>query len=289
MSDLDRFGAWAARATPGAPTAAGIRLLRFFVRPFVRVMFRPVASGWEKFPEGPCLIVANHSGGGVADVLCFAWLWLARFALGRPVTGMAHPLAFGIPIVAFFLRSFGACASTYEQAQAALARGVSVLVFPGGDHEAFRPLWQASRVDFAGRRGYLRIARRSWVPVVPLGIRGSHFTNPILWRSRALPCLLLAPRLAGLKRLPVTILWLAGLALVAWRLAPEHRAAAIAAGLAWTYFPFTHFTPWVPWKVRLRFGEPLRPEELFATRDESAPLDAAAERVEGAVQALVRA
>jgi 1-acyl-sn-glycerol-3-phosphate acyltransferase len=55
-----------------------------------------------------------------------------------------------------------------------------VLIFPGGDHEAFRPVWQAYRVDMANRKGFLRIARRAWVPIVPLGIRGSQFALPIL-------------------------------------------------------------------------------------------------------------
>jgi 1-acyl-sn-glycerol-3-phosphate acyltransferase len=89
-----------------------------------------------------------------------------------------------------------------------------------------RPLWQYDRVDFGGRVGFLRIAREAGVPVVPLGIRGGHLTAPILFRSRALATLLVAPRLIGQKRRGVSLLGLlVAVAIMAAGPASELRAA----------------------------------------------------------------
>lgn len=257
------LGARARPGVPGRPTALGRLLLRT-VGLLARLLWPTRLAGAERLADDrPVLVVANHSGGGVVEVLA-----LARALLDRPggpprLTGMAHPIAFFIPGVAQLLRSLGAIPSTYEHALAALRDGVSVLVFPGGDHDAFRPIWQAGRVDFHGRQGFLRLARAAGVPIVPLGIWGSHFTLPILWRSGLLPFLGVVPRLAGLKRLPITITWLLGagaILLGAWdgRL-PAWAAPPLLA--AWTTLPL-YLVPFVPWPIRMRLAAPIEQAAL---------------------------
>ncbi|MCO5168904.1 MAG: acyltransferase family protein [Planctomycetes bacterium] len=281
--------AWlAARARVGAPgrSSAGARRLVRLLGPLTRLLFRPVARGWERLPrDRPCLVVANHSGGGVVDVLCLAHLALEHDPDPR-LTGMAHPVAFHVPAVAWLLRGLGAVPSSYEHARKALDEGLPVLVFPGGDHEAFRPLWHARRVDFAGRRGFLRLARAAGVPIVPVGIWGTHLTQPILWRSGLLPWLSLLPRGLGIKRLPVTVPWLAGLVAIAALLGPHASPWATAgAALLWSNFLPVFFLPLVPWPVRVCVGPPLAPEDLFEGDDDR--LDEPYARVVAAVQAAV--
>ncbi len=138
---LDRLATGARHGTPGRPTGTMTWLLGRVLGPVLRVAFRPSISGAGHVPpDRSVLIVANHSGSGVAEVLALALLVLDGRVTARPLTGLAHPLAFRIPGVAWCLRGLGAVPSTYEAADAALAEGVSVIVFPGGDHEAFRPL-----------------------------------------------------------------------------------------------------------------------------------------------------
>ncbi len=281
--------AWlAARARTGAPGAPSraVRWLLESLGPLTRLFFRPRLQGWERLPgDRPVLVVANHSGSGIADVLCLATLALERDPLPR-LTGMAHPVAFWVPGVRWFLRQVGAIPSTYDHAGRALGDGVSVLVFPGGDHEAFRPLWQAGRVDFNGRKGFLRLARAAGVSIVPLGIWGTHFTQPILWRSGLLAWFGLLPRAAGVKRLPVTLPWLAGLVAIA-TLAPGEVGPAGAVGLVslWTASTVPFFLPLLPWPVRMTLGAPLAPEDLF--HDDDPDLERAYARVVGEVQAAV--
>ena len=42
-----------------------------------------------------------------------------------------------------------------------------MLVYPGGDYEVHRPSWERNRVDFGGRKGFIRLAIEQDVPIVP--------------------------------------------------------------------------------------------------------------------------
>ncbi len=275
-------------STPGVVTPRARALIRRVARPWVRLCFRPTLTGLEHLPaQGPYLLVANHSAGlAMAEIISLMVVWTQAAGEARPLAGFAHPLGLRIWPASAILAGVGAVPSTYEAARAALLAGVPLLVFPGGDHEAMRPVWQAHRVDFGGRRGFLRIARELNVPIVPLGIRGSHFTVPILWRSRhLLPWGLLLPRLLGVKRWPLTAVGLTGLALLllgpaaSWSL-----PAQLLAGAAWLTSPFVCL-PIVPASIRFRIGPALTPEALFSADDPD--LTRALEHVEAAVQRLV--
>jgi len=280
-SALDRWADRARLGRTGHLSTPMAFLMRWLVTPWARLWFRPHLDGWEHLPDGPFLLVSNHSGGAGGELFCLAALWYARFGRAeRPITGLALPSAFFFPVVAWALRGFGAIPATYHHAHGALRDGVPVLVFPGGAHEAIRPVWRARQVDFGGRQGYLRIAADAHVPIVPMAIWGSHFASPILWRSRVLPWLLIAPRVFGLKTWPLSVLGLAGCAaILASTLWIPWWAALVLAG-AWLASPFP-LLPWLPWRVRVRIGTPILPD------DTPAHLDATAARVQTAVQDLL--
>lgn len=264
-----------------------VGLLRGFVRPLARVLFRPTLEGTEHLPaSGPFLLVANHSAAiAVAEVGSFAALYVEQVGEHRPLAGVAHPIAFHLWPVSTFLRQAGAVPSTRAACAATLAAGIPILIFPGGDHEAMRPIWQANRVDFGGRVGFLRLAREARVPIVPLGIHGSHYTAPILWRLRVLPWLFVVPGLAGFRRWPLTALAVMGGAAIGAFLPASLPWKMVAAG-AFAQSPFA-LLPWVPWTVRMRIGEPIPPEALFGEGGGDEELRQALARVEAAVQALV--
>jgi len=272
------------RASIGRPAPWAARFVRGVVAPVVRLAFRPTMEGLERLPDdGPFLLVANHSAGmGIAEIASFAAIYLERIGRGRPLAGFAHPVAFRVPGLRLILEALGAVPSTYEAAEEALAAGVPLLVFPGGDHETLRPVWQAGRVDFAGRRGFLRIAKRAGVPVVPMGIAGAHYTAPMLWRSPLLARLLVVPTMFGFKRWGISLLGALGAgALLAM---PWPLPARVGLSWAWLWCPFS-FLPIVPWTIRFRVGEPIPPADLFDGEDDQLTL--ALERVQSAVQALV--
>jgi 1-acyl-sn-glycerol-3-phosphate acyltransferase len=264
-----------------------VRALRGPLGALIAAVFRPEFDGWERLPtDRPFLLVANHSASGTAEGAALARLWATRPGEPSRLAVMGHALPLAVPVIGDFLGGLGIIPSTKEAVRDALSEGVPVLMFPGGDHEAWRPIWQANRVDLAGRRGFLRLARGQGVAVVPLGIQGSHYTVPILWRSRALPVLGVFPRLIGLKRMPVALLNVAvGAGLAAWAWAPY--GPGVSALLAWSalYVAPLWWAPLVPWRVRMKVGEAIEPEALFVEGDED--LSGAYAKVEGALQELV--
>jgi 1-acyl-sn-glycerol-3-phosphate acyltransferase len=127
--------------------------------PLLRVWFRPEVRGLERIPAtGPVLLVGNHSGGNVApDTLVFTLAFARRFGPGRPFFQLAHDLVLAAPWLRL-LRSFGTISADPVVARAALAAGAAVLVYPGGDWEVHRPVWQRNRIDFHDRHGFVRLA-----------------------------------------------------------------------------------------------------------------------------------
>ncbi len=266
------------------------RVIRGVVRPLVGLLFRPTLHGAGHLPsEGPYLLVANHSAGmGIAEIASIAALWVERFDRERSLAGFAHPIGFRFWPMRNLMRALGTVPSTYEDAFDTLAAGVPLLVFPGGDHETLRPVWQANCVDFGGRTGFLRIAREAGVPIVPLGIRGSHYTAPMLLRARWLAWVLVIPRAVGLERWGISLLGVLGT--IPILLAPLPLLARLVLTVVWLASPLS-LLPWVPWTIRLQIGEPLAPEQLFPPhpdQHDDDSLQAALVTVEESVQALVR-
>jgi 1-acyl-sn-glycerol-3-phosphate acyltransferase len=262
----------------------------YLLGPLVGLCHRPTLEGIPNLPQDqPYLLVANHSAGmGMAELASFTVMYLKRVGPHRPLAGFVLPMDFQVFPFSLVARGIGAIPSTYPAAFETLAAGVPILLFPGGDHESLKPLWQAHRVDFGGRLGFLRLAREAGVPVVPMGIRGAHFTAPILCRSRLLANLLVFPRFFGIKRWGISVLGAIGAALIAVLLpGPWYLRAALI--WLWLGSPVT-FLAWIPWTIRMRIGKPIPAADLFgppgATPTEE-QLAQALQRVQAAVQALV--
>ena len=168
--------------------------------------FRGEVRGLGNIPEdGPVLLVGNHSGGNLSpDTTVFTLAFTAYFGVERRFYQLAHNLVLSMPGLGF-LRRFGTVAASPENAEKALRSGAAVLVYPGGDHEVHRPSWQSGRVDFAGRRGFIRLALEHDVPIVPVVAIGGQETALFLSRGESLSRLLGLDRLLRLKVLPISL------------------------------------------------------------------------------------
>ena len=156
-------------------------------------------------PKGPVLLVGNHSGGIVApDLFVFVLAFSTYFGVERPFYQLAHNLVLSMPGLSW-LRKFGTVAASPENARKALSSGAALLVYPGGDYEVHRPSWQGNRVDFGGRKGFLRLALEQNVPIVPVVAIGGQETALFLTRGERLAHLLALDRLLRLKVLPISI------------------------------------------------------------------------------------
>jgi 1-acyl-sn-glycerol-3-phosphate acyltransferase len=170
------------------------------------IWYRAEVRNLGNVPEhGRVLLVGNHTGGNLApETIVFTLAFSTYFGVERRFHQLAHNLVLASPLGPY-LRKFGTVAASHENAQKALAADAAVLVFPGGDWEVHRPSWQSSRIDFAGRKGFIRLALEQDAPIVPVVTIGGQETALWLDRGAWLARLLRLDRTARLKVLPILI------------------------------------------------------------------------------------
>jgi 1-acyl-sn-glycerol-3-phosphate acyltransferase len=168
--------------------------------------FRADVRGLQNIPEeGPVLLVGNHSGGNLTpDTHVFTLAFSTYFGVERKFHQLAHNLVLSMPGLSS-LRKYGTVAATPENAAKALDAGAALLVYPGGDYEVHRPSWESARVDFGGRRGFIRLAQDRGVPLVPVVAIGGQETALFLSRGERIAKLLGLDRMFRLKVLPVSL------------------------------------------------------------------------------------
>jgi 1-acyl-sn-glycerol-3-phosphate acyltransferase len=168
--------------------------------------YRGEVRGLGNIPEeGAVLLVGNHSGGNMApDIGVFTLAFSAYFGVERRFYQLAHNLVLSMPGLGF-LRKFGTVAASHANSEKALSSGAALLVYPGGDYEVHRPFWERNRVDFNGRKGFIRLALTHDVPIVPVVSIGAHETALFLSRGERLAKLLMLDRTMRLKVLPISL------------------------------------------------------------------------------------
>jgi 1-acyl-sn-glycerol-3-phosphate acyltransferase len=167
----------------------------------IKRWFRAEVRGLDNIPAaGGALVVSNHSGGMLTpDVLIFAPAFYKKFGYDRPMYTLAHYALFLGPLDGW-LRRLGAIEASRANAAKALHSGAVVLVFPGGDYDAYRPTFSENVIDFHDRTGYVRTALEAGVPIVPVVSIGGQQTQLFLTRGNRLA------KLLGLNRARVGIL-----------------------------------------------------------------------------------
>jgi 1-acyl-sn-glycerol-3-phosphate acyltransferase len=177
------------------------------LRAMSRLYFRAEVRGLQNIPEkGPVLLVGNHSGGTlIADTFVFAQAFYDHFGPLRRFHQLAHDLVFKLPGARASLSKYGTVPASPENMGKALERDAALLVYPGGDHETYRPSWQSAKIDLAGRTGFARLAIEHNVPIVPVVAIGGQETALFLGQGRDLARRLRLDKLFRLKVLPAQI------------------------------------------------------------------------------------
>ncbi|MDQ1355798.1 MAG: hypothetical protein QOG44_171 [Acidimicrobiaceae bacterium] len=161
--------------------------------PIYRHWFRAEWDGLDKIPlEGGALLVANHAGAIPSDAPTI--MHGVETELGRPVYGLADYLFRAIPVVGTMWARTGGVPAHPDNAYRLLRQQRQlVLVFPEGTRgtgKLFKDRYQLRRF---GRGGFVEIAMRAGVPIVPIAVVGAEEAMPTLWKS---------PTAAKLTRLP---------------------------------------------------------------------------------------
>ena len=150
--------------------------------------FDPEVQHFERVPdEGPFLVVGNHSGGiYMPDYWAFLHRWVEERGPEAPLYSLAFDFLFGVPGAASLARKVGAVPASPRNGDRLLERGDAVIVYPGGDLDDYRPWTERHQVDLRGRTGFVRLALRHGIPVVPLVAHGSHDVIIVLTSGEAM-------------------------------------------------------------------------------------------------------
>jgi 1-acyl-sn-glycerol-3-phosphate acyltransferase len=161
--------------------------------------FRMETEGWHRLPEPPALLVGVHSGGALTmDAWTLVAEWWRRFGRERPLHGTAHDVLMATPGLGDYFRAVGVLPASQESVSDALAAGHDVVVWPGGEQDSMRSWRKRDKAVLAERKGFVKQAIRSAVPIVPVATIGGHDTVFVLSEGRWLANAL--DRLLGLKR-----------------------------------------------------------------------------------------
>jgi 1-acyl-sn-glycerol-3-phosphate acyltransferase len=189
QGDVDRWG-----------RSENIReLTRTIYDPLYRYWFRAEWDGLEHIPrEGGALLVANHAGAIPADAP--AIMHGVETELGRPLYGLAEFLFRDVPVIGTLWARAGGVTAHPENAYRLLHDDRQlVLVFPEGvkgTGKLYRDRYQLRRF---GRGGFVEIAMRAGVPVVPIAVVGNEEAMPVVWKSPRLA------KLLGVPYVPLTV------------------------------------------------------------------------------------
>jgi 1-acyl-sn-glycerol-3-phosphate acyltransferase len=169
--------------------------------------FRLRVEGVDNVPaKGPVLLVGNHSGGLLPSEGFFTSMAIRdRFGIDRDIYALAHDFLFEDPTLRRYAARLGILRAGHDSAQHAFAAGACVLVYPGSDMDTFRPFRDRNRVVLAGRKGFVKLALRAGVPIVPVVTAGTHEQLVVLSRGDQLARRLHAHTWARTEVLPIVL------------------------------------------------------------------------------------
>ena len=183
-----------------------MELQKYVFNPLMDLWFRMEIEGWEKLPEPPALLIGVHAGAPfVWDAWTVGFQWWRRFGNSRILHGTAHDALMAAPILSGYFRAMGVLPAAPDSISAALAAGRDVALWPGGDRDSLRKWTQRDEAVLAGRTGFIKMAIRAGVPIVPISTVGGPDSMPVLASGRRLAKALQLDKVANLKVFPLAL------------------------------------------------------------------------------------
>lgn len=166
--------------------------------PLYRYWFRAEWEGLENIPtEGGALLVSNHAAAIPSDAPVI--MHGIEIECQRAVYGLAENLFRALPVIGTLWSRTGGVPAHPDNAYRLLHDDQQlVLVFPEGAKGTGKHYRDRYRLRRFGRGGFVEIAMRAGVPIVPIAVVGAEESMPIVFKSRRLA------KLMGLPYFPVT-------------------------------------------------------------------------------------
>lgn len=233
-----------------------------WVQSLTKRYFRLEVQGLEDVPYGPALVVGNHNSGvGFFEAMGVGAHWYLNRGRRDIMHGLGHDAVVTTPMLGRITTRMGIVRASHQNANALFQNGRKVMVFPGGNREAFRPYKDRHKIAFGDRRGFIRLALKHQVPIIPVVFIGGHEGFFILHDGQFIA------RLLKLDRILRTDTW------------------PLMFALPWglTLGPWMHLP--LPTKCTTRYLEPIS-LDAYSPEDASNPevLDEIYNKVTGAMQ-----
>ncbi|HLE47328.1 MAG TPA: lysophospholipid acyltransferase family protein [Candidatus Thermoplasmatota archaeon] len=183
-------------------------LIRRILVPYklIRSYCRVTVEGLDRLPVGRAILAANHTG----------WLGLdyANLAvtihdgIGRIVRGVVHEAWFANKKIGDVAKRLGLVPASIDSMVALLKQGRLVVIFPEGEHGAFKAVTEETKYKlFEFRRGFVRAAMAAKAPIVPVAIVGGEEANPSLATLKLTDRLFRLPLPVPQNVLPYPVKW----------------------------------------------------------------------------------
>lgn len=170
----------------------------------LRAYGRLRVEGLERIPDGPAILVANHTGWAGLD---YAMLFLSVYdGLGRIPRVAVHPSYFRMAPLRPRAEKLGFFEVSVQTAMQVLDKKDLVCFFPEGEDGNFKPIWKRYQLQ-TFKPGFARVALASLAPIVPIAIVGGEDANPTLGRITPLEDILDVPVPIPLSILPLPAKW----------------------------------------------------------------------------------
>jgi 1-acyl-sn-glycerol-3-phosphate acyltransferase len=171
------------------------KVLPSFFLDIIQRYLRVRTEGLSNIPsDGPYIIIANHSGYMGFDALMLAHQ-VHNFK-NRVPRVIAHKLWFLHPEISVHATKLGLIPATYANGLKILQMGEPLILFPEGEEGNFKPSRSRYRLR-RFRRGFVRLALATGVPIIPavvIGAEETHITlSQIRWAKQVLGIIVPVP------------------------------------------------------------------------------------------------
>ncbi len=162
-----------------------------------RHYFRVEAYGVDDLPEGPVLLIANHSGqipidGGMIVTAC-----LLDKTKPRMVRSMIERWVPSLPMVSWVFARAGQMLGSRDNFRRLVQQGSAILVFPEGVigiNKTYDKAYQLQRFGY----GFMRLALENGLPIVPVAVIGAEEQAPAFFNAKGIA------RVMGAPAFPIT-------------------------------------------------------------------------------------
>jgi 1-acyl-sn-glycerol-3-phosphate acyltransferase len=161
--------------------------------------FRTLVTGLENLPaQGPCLLVANHSGSLPIDGMVLSFALSSASPHARHIRWLTEDFVQNLPFFGTYLQRLGAVRASRENVLRLFQRGECVVAFPEGVKGFAKPPSQFYRVQRLGRGRIIALCLEAGVPLLPCALVGGEEASPSLRRLEAME------RWLGMPYFPIT-------------------------------------------------------------------------------------